>query len=347
MGFWTGAEDLEAPPFRLVDVDGEGRNRTDYEGRFLLVDFMGTWCGPCQRSVGDIRALDAQYPRLDVLSISSTDSAPQLRDFRAQYGVTWPMAVDTDDVVGGFASATGTSSWLWPSYALLDPDGRIVFWSRGETLPATLAAAMEDATGERAPAGADVLVPATAALLLGFTLPLSPFLLRTTLSAEPVVSRRLRIAAAFAVVLYAGLAWLIVEAGRPLSGRIQNVAGIAALGGLVGLWLWRSKGTDGVQVKGHGLTRDGWRWQASLHGNLLYAGAPVVLAVLLAAFKRTIPTESLVLVATLGIGLATGLALLSLPSVRSRMREQGDGAALLAAAGTLVAAAWIAWAWLQ
>lgn len=345
--FWTGAEDTPAPTFEITDTDGNPQNLTVHAGRFLLLDFMGTWCGPCQRGVGDLRALQDQYPDLDILSISSTDTADQLRDFRSQYGVTWPMAVDTDRVVPQFADAMNSASWLWPSYALIDPTGQVVFWNRGETLPATLATALEDATGTQAPIGRSIVGPATFALLLGLTLPLSPFLIRHTISDHTGTRARLRVAAIATTLLFAALAWILSSGGRPLTGRVLNVAGIAAIAGLISIAWWRNKGTDAVQGKGNLLgSHVAWKTGLGTTLRMIYVGAPVVLAALLAAFRRTVPAEGLALILALGTGAVTATAVLSRTQTQSWIQKAGDAAALPAIAGTIAAALWIGWMWL-
>ncbi len=348
--FWTGAENTPSPTFELTDIDGAPHNLTVHEGRYLLLDFMGTWCGPCQRGVGDLRALQNQFPEMTILSISSTDTKAQMLDFRAQYGVTWPMAVDTDQLVQRYAVAMNSDSWLWPSYALIDPTGQVIFWNRGETLPATLAVAIEDATGTKATLGSDAgtWFPVTLAAILGATVPFSPFAIRRVLSDEPATQTRLWWAAGLTAALFAALTWVLSTGGRPLTGRVLNVAGLAALAGLISIGWWRNKGTDAVQSKGRLLSsKTPWKTGLGLTLRLTWVGAPVILAVLLAAFRSTIPVEAIALVLALGAGVVLALVALAMPKIQAKAAAPGDIIGLIAASGVAIAAAWVGWMWLQ
>ncbi len=44
--------------FSFKTLDGATRRLSDYRGRYLLIDFWGTWCGPC---VGEIPFLKKAY----------------------------------------------------------------------------------------------------------------------------------------------------------------------------------------------------------------------------------------------------------------------------------------------
>jgi len=60
----------ERPPQIIVDK-WVTSSPSDVEGKFVLIDFWATWCGPCKRSIPHLNALQARFrDRLVVIGLS-------------------------------------------------------------------------------------------------------------------------------------------------------------------------------------------------------------------------------------------------------------------------------------
>ena len=48
---------IKAPDFKLRTVQGKLVNLSDYKGKVVLLNFWGTWCGPCLQEIPDFNKL--------------------------------------------------------------------------------------------------------------------------------------------------------------------------------------------------------------------------------------------------------------------------------------------------
>jgi len=50
-----------APPFETTLVDGRSFSLSNLKGSYVLLDFWGTWCGPCRVEFPKLKALHKKY----------------------------------------------------------------------------------------------------------------------------------------------------------------------------------------------------------------------------------------------------------------------------------------------
>jgi len=65
-----------AKNFTSSDINGKNVSLADFKGRYVLLDFWGSWCGPCRESTPHVKDLFAKYNKagLDVLAIAVDDT---------------------------------------------------------------------------------------------------------------------------------------------------------------------------------------------------------------------------------------------------------------------------------
>jgi len=76
-------------------------NRYKDNGKYLLVDFWGTWCKPCLKKMPELKAFyDANHEQVDVISLNYND--PNLERIQSkikEYEMTWDMGTVTEKML--------------------------------------------------------------------------------------------------------------------------------------------------------------------------------------------------------------------------------------------------------
>lgn len=131
-----------APDFQIKGLHGESIRLSDFRGRYLLLDFWATWCGPCRELIPHLAKAHERYKdhsRFAMLSASVDKSRDNAEKFVEMYGLEWRQAWLGETTPGGVADQYHATSI--PTVVLIGPDGIILAtdgYLRGEYLAKTL-----------------------------------------------------------------------------------------------------------------------------------------------------------------------------------------------------------------
>jgi thiol-disulfide isomerase/thioredoxin len=136
----------KAPEIEGLGVKGEPIKLSDYKGKVVLLDFWGTWCGPCRGEIPKERELVQHYNGrpFAILGIDGGDSREKLSEFLVDNPLPWSNIIDGDERI--FAQWRVKSV---PTFVLIDHNGYVRGrWSGGgqsNRIDAAVEKALKDA----------------------------------------------------------------------------------------------------------------------------------------------------------------------------------------------------------
>jgi thiol-disulfide isomerase/thioredoxin len=133
-----------APPIEATTLDGKPLTLDAFKGKYILLDFWATWCGPCVAEIPHLQAVHDAFgrdPRFAILSLSVDESIEEPRSFQEKRNLPWSQAFLGGGVHGPIPGSFGVRAI--PALVLVGPDGRIVARGmRGEEIKAEVARAL-------------------------------------------------------------------------------------------------------------------------------------------------------------------------------------------------------------
>jgi len=91
-------------------------------GKVVLLDFWGTWCGPCVKKLPDVQRLADKFRDrgLVVIGIHSAEGSDTCQEFVEKNKISYPIAIDSGKTEEAYAIAA------WPTVFVIDKTGKIV-----------------------------------------------------------------------------------------------------------------------------------------------------------------------------------------------------------------------------
>lgn len=128
--------------FELQDADGKMHKLSEYigAGKYVLLDFWASWCGPCRAEMPNVKAAyDKYHPKgFEIVSVSLDNKRDAWLNAIEQLGMNWHHLSDLQGWKCSAGQVYGINSI--PCTVLIGPDGVIVGGDyRGEDLDKKLA----------------------------------------------------------------------------------------------------------------------------------------------------------------------------------------------------------------
>jgi thiol-disulfide isomerase/thioredoxin len=125
------ADGKPAPDFTLKDINGKDLALSSLKGKYVVLDFWGSWCGWCIKGIPDMKKMYAKYQptgKFQILSIDCNDTDAKWRDAVKKHEMPWLHVYNPkDSKVLATYCITG-----FPTKIVVDPKGTIVKTIVGE-----------------------------------------------------------------------------------------------------------------------------------------------------------------------------------------------------------------------
>lgn len=120
---------VAAPDFTLNDIDGKPLSLSDLKGKWVILDFWGSWCPWCIKGFPALKDAYKEYDgKVEIVGIDCGDSKEVWKASVEKYDLPWlqvynPRSSDLTDRYGiqGF-----------PTKFIIDPDGNVANVTVGE-----------------------------------------------------------------------------------------------------------------------------------------------------------------------------------------------------------------------
>lgn len=122
-----------APDFTKTDINGKRVSLSEFRGKYVLIDFWGSWCGPCRAANPHLKELYAKYASkgFEIVGVASEKVSGQEQAEKMwkaaveKDGLTWTNLLNNElnmqQDVTALYSVEG-----YPTQILLDQQGKIV-----------------------------------------------------------------------------------------------------------------------------------------------------------------------------------------------------------------------------
>jgi thiol-disulfide isomerase/thioredoxin len=112
------------PVISYPDAAGKMQGLEKYKGKYLLIDFWASWCGPCRQAIPKVKELykEKQPEGFEVVSISIDDNEKAWRKAMGEEKMPWGqmLAPNKDTTMKQF-QFSGV-----PTFYMVDPNGKII-----------------------------------------------------------------------------------------------------------------------------------------------------------------------------------------------------------------------------
>ena len=111
-----------APPFENKNLlTGKNISLVDFKGKYIYVDFWGTWCFPCRQQLPDLIKLNNSIDssQIVLISIASNEKLDSLQKFISKEKMTWPQ-IFSDEITAKYHVSS------FPTSILINPEGIII-----------------------------------------------------------------------------------------------------------------------------------------------------------------------------------------------------------------------------
>lgn len=114
--------EVEAPNFTLKDLDGKDVSLSDFRGKWVILDFWGSWCPWCIKGFPELfEAYEKYKGELEIIGIDCKESEADWKAGVEKYKLPWVNVYNPEGTT--LLSEYGVQGF--PTKAIINPEGKI------------------------------------------------------------------------------------------------------------------------------------------------------------------------------------------------------------------------------
>ena len=126
------APGMQAPEFTLNDLNGKPLALSSLQGKYVVLDFWGSWCSWCIKGMPKMKEYYKKYSRkMEILGIACGDSPASWKKAVEENALPWKNVIN--DEKGGTDVSSIYAVNGYPTKVIIDPKGKIVKFVTGES----------------------------------------------------------------------------------------------------------------------------------------------------------------------------------------------------------------------
>lgn len=112
-----------APDFTLMDINGKPFTLSSLRGKYVILDFWGSWCGWCIKGMPDMKKYYAKYPgKFEIVGVDCNDTDAKWKEAVKKHELPW---LHVKNEKGEKDISTKYAVKGYPTKIVVDPKGNI------------------------------------------------------------------------------------------------------------------------------------------------------------------------------------------------------------------------------
>ena len=126
------SEGAQAPDFTLKDINGKDLALSSLRGKYVVLDFWGSWCGWCIKGIPDMKKYYDKYKdKMEILGIDCNDTEESWKEAVKEHEMPWLHVRNEGDAANDVSVRYAIEGY--PTKIVVDPEGKIAKVVVGES----------------------------------------------------------------------------------------------------------------------------------------------------------------------------------------------------------------------
>lgn len=114
-----------APDFELPNLQGATTKLSSLRGKYVVIDFWGSWCIWCIRGIPAMKEAYAKHKdKMEILGVDCNDSEEKWKEAVAEHSLPWLQVRCPDDKLQALSNQYNIEGF--PTKIVIDPEGKLV-----------------------------------------------------------------------------------------------------------------------------------------------------------------------------------------------------------------------------